>query len=102
MYPYPNKICGLCLSNLKNAYEFKQRCINAFDKLMRLSDFNTIYPNQSDETKPIMQVDVDVLIDENDDAVSEEHDTYFDNDDTFFNENESVEPQVNMAIVAKN
>lgn len=98
VYPYPNKICSLCLNNLKNAFEFKQRCVNAFEKLMKLSDFNTVYTEEYDEVKPFMHVDV--LIDEND-ALNEENYTHFDENDTHFNEdetNEAIEPQVNIFL----
>lgn len=101
VYPYPNKICRLCLNNLQNAYEFKRRCVSSFERLMKLSDFNTVYPEEFVEVKPFMQVDVDVLIDEN--VLSEDDDTNFDGGDgAHFNEdasNESTEPLVSNSII---
>lgn len=100
MYPYPNKICRLCLNNLQNAFEFKQRCVSAFEKLMKLSDFNI--GERYGEINPFMRVDVDVLINENEnDNRSEEIDAHFDGgDNTFFDEDESyewIEPKVGIA-----
>lgn len=72
--------------------------MNAFEKLMKLSDFNTVYTEEYDEVKPFMHVDV--LIDEND-ALNEENYTHFDENDTHFNEdetNEAIEPQVNIFL----
>lgn len=68
--------------------------MNAFEKLMRFSDFNSAYAEEYDEVKPsFVQVDVDVLIDEN--IISEENDTLlddgrFDDDES----NESIDPPV--------
>lgn len=64
---------------------------------MKLSDFNSVYPEEYVEVKPFMQVDVDVLIDDN--VLSEENDTHFGGYDGHFNEDESnepIEPLVNI------
>lgn len=90
------------MNNLQNAYEFKQRCVNAFERLMKLSDFNHAQPEEFVDVKPFMQVDVDVLIDEN--VLSEENDTHFGIDDAYFNEDdskESIEPMVKTFFHSK-
>lgn len=62
-FPYPDKICGQCLSNLKIAFDFKHRCEIAFEQLMKLSDVNTKFNVKSTEhestleTKPIDKID---------------------------------------------
>lgn len=94
MYPYPNKICTLCLNNLKNAYEFKKRCLSAFEKLMKLSDFNSVSTEDYNEVKPFMHVDV--LIDDDNDILSEENDIHFDENNIDFDEDDTIEPQVNI------
>lgn len=64
--------------------------MNAFEKLMKLSDFNAVNTEDFDEIKPFMHVDV--IIDENDD-LSEENDAHFGGND--FNEDnlsDALEP----------
>lgn len=75
---------------MKNAYEFKKRCVGAFERLMKLSDFNSVYEPTEDynEVKP--------LIDENEDALSDENDTRFDENHIDFDEYDAIEPQVNI------
>lgn len=87
------------MNNLKNAYEFKKRCVSAFEKLMKLSDFDTDFNNVDttedyNEVKPFMHVDV-VLIDENDE-LSDENDTHFGENGIDFNEDDAFEPQVSI------
>lgn len=63
---------------------------------MKLSDFNSVYEPTEDynEVKPFMHVDV--LIDENEDALSDENDTRFDENHIDFDEYDAFEPQVNI------
>lgn len=93
VYPYPNKICTLCLNNLKNAYEFKKRSESAFEKLMRLSDFNSVCTDDVYEVKPKPFMHVEVLIDEND-TLSDENDAHFGDNGIDFDEDEVIELQV--------
>lgn len=93
VYPYPNKICTLCLNNLKAAYEFKKRCESAFEKLMKLSDFNSFGTDDPYEEKPKPFMHVEVLINE-DDVLSDDNDAYFGDNGIDFNEDDVIEPQV--------
>lgn len=95
VYPYPNKICTLCLNNLKNAYEFKKRCVSAFEKLMKLSDFNSVCTDDPYEEKPKPFMHVEVLIDE-DDVLSDDNDAHFDDNGIDFNEDDVMDQQVSQ------
>ncbi|XP_031638605.1 zinc finger protein 383-like [Contarinia nasturtii] len=55
-FPYPDKICELCLAALKAAFQFRQQCEITFKELKKLSkdnsSFNELQPPL--EVKPIL------------------------------------------------
>lgn len=70
--------------------------MNAFEKLMKLSDFNSVSIEEYNEVKPFMHVDV--LIDDDNDILSEENDTHFDENNIDFDEDDAIELQVNIIL----
>lgn len=72
-FPYPDKICERCFNELKVAFDFNQRCTDAFEQLIKLSEENdkkAIEFTSVDEIKPIVEVEIDSQID------SQEFDDY--------------------------
>lgn len=51
-FPYPDKICELCLAALKTAFEFRNRCEFAFKELIKLSQVS----NGVNELEPVLEI----------------------------------------------
>lgn len=58
-FPYPDKICEICLNDLRAAFDFKHRCEIAFEQLMTISEVNNkcdeqiIKPSLPDTNQPL-------------------------------------------------
>lgn len=39
-FPYPDKICDICLNSLETAFRFKQSCERAFERLIKYTQVN--------------------------------------------------------------
>lgn len=54
-FPYPDKICEMCLKHLKSVVEFKHRCEIAFEQLIKLNDASNKIGEQNIEHQPTVE-----------------------------------------------